>query len=185
MKEQHKNRLMGCPCVVEPETSLINDPVIVPNFSYIWQHLKAVYWYYDPFPRSGLCSGETVEIAEFSLPDSTVSSSLELASLCVSDGCRSFSKAGFICPPMCRFWTSSKIWRTFKAQKQRQQFSHKHSLNWNCVSRMNRTTRNVTLDLGMRPTLKKPICPVSILVQSTTVDAIFSGEGPSHNTPST
>lgn len=42
-----------------------------------------------------------------------------------------------------------------------------------------------TLDLGMRPTLKKPICPVSILVQSTTVDAMFSGEAPSHNTPST
>lgn len=29
------------------------------------------------------------------------------------------------------------------------------------------------------------MCPVSILVQSTTVDAMFSGDGPSHSTPST
>lgn len=42
-----------------------------------------------------------------------------------------------------------------------------------------------TLDLGMRPTLKKPMWPVSILVQSTTVEAMFSGEGPSQSTPST
>lgn len=42
-----------------------------------------------------------------------------------------------------------------------------------------------TFDLGIRPTLKKPIWPVSIFVQSTTVDAMFSGEAPSHNTPST
>lgn len=43
----------------------------------------------------------------------------------------------------------------------------------------------VTLDLGIRPTRKNPIWPLSILVQSTTVEAIFSGDGPSHSTPST
>lgn len=43
----------------------------------------------------------------------------------------------------------------------------------------------ITLNLGIRPTLKKRMCPDSILVQSTTVDAMFSGEGPSHKTPST
>lgn len=63
----------------------------------------------------------------------------------------------------------------------------KPTLNWNSLLRANRTRRDIyiTLDLGMRPTLKNPICPVSILVQSTTVDAMFSGEAPSHNTPST
>lgn len=48
-----------------------------------------------------------------------------------------------------------------------------------------RKSRGITFDFGIRPTLKKPICPVSILVQSTTVDAMFSGEAPSHSTPST
>ena len=42
-----------------------------------------------------------------------------------------------------------------------------------------------TFDFGMSPTLKKPMLPLSILVQSTTVEAMFSGEGPSQSTPST
>lgn len=49
----------------------------------------------------------------------------------------------------------------------------------------NKIKINFTWDLGMIPTLKNPMFPLSILVQSTTVEAMFSGEGPSHRTAST
>lgn len=51
--------------------------------------------------------------------------------------------------------------------------------------RINKIKINFTWDLGIIPTLKNPMFPLSILVQSTTVEAIFSGEGPSQRTAST
>lgn len=134
------------------------------------------------FQRGGLSSGETAS-AESQLPLSV--SLTEFPSVCVVGTSRSFSNAGFICPCWCLFWTSSKIFNTFKTQTHQPAASvagwhwseNQHEQIWQRVF--------VTFDLGIRPTLKKPIWPVSIFVQSTTVDAMFSGEAPSHNTPST
>ena len=41
-----------------------------------------------------------------------------------------------------------------------------------------------TVDLGVKPMRKNPIFPLLTFRQSTTVEAAFSGDGPSQSTPS-
>lgn len=135
------------------------------------------------FQRDGLGSGETVASAGSQLPHSA--SFTEFPSVCVVGRSRSYSKAGFVCPCRCLFCTSSKIFNTFKTQTH-QPAASVAGWHWR-ENQLEQIWQRVftTFDLGIRPTLKKPIWPVSIFVQSTTVDAMFSGEAPSHNTPST
>lgn len=106
------NRTIGVhPCFV-----FFNFRIAIPQHITIFtlkQAFVASFWHYEPFPRTGLWLGETVLGVQFAvpLPDSDVLSSLWRVSPSVSD--RSHSKPGFVCPRLCRFWTSSKIWRTF------------------------------------------------------------------------